>query len=66
MVFLLHPLDKLNSLFFRLFFWLLWVFIAACRLFLVVASRGYSPVEVHRSLIVVASCRGAQARAAEL
>ena len=67
MVFLLHPLDKLNSLFFfSLFFWLLWVFVAACSLFLVVASRGYSPVEVHRILILVASCCGAQSRAAEL
>ena len=55
MVFLLHPLDKLNSLFFRLFFWLLWVFIAACRLFLVVASRGYSPGVVRKLLTAVAS-----------
>jgi len=32
-----------------------WIFIAACRLFLVAVSRGYSPVAVHGLLIAVAS-----------
>ena len=36
-------------------FWLHWVFIAARGLSLVVASRGYSLVEVHGLLIAVAS-----------
>ena len=35
-----------------------WVFITACRLSLVVASRGYSPVEMHRLLIEVTSLVG--------
>ena len=41
-----------GSFFCFLFFWLCWVFVAACRLSLVVASRGYS------SLRCVAYCRG--------
>ena len=41
--------------FFFLSLWLCWVFIAACRLSLVVVSRGYSLVVVHGFLIVVAS-----------
>ena len=32
-----------------------WVFIAACRLFLVAASRGYSLAVVHGFLVSVAS-----------
>ena len=36
-------------------FWLHWVFVASGELCLVVASRGYSLVAVHRLLIVVAS-----------
>ena len=44
------------SLFFNgIYFWLCWVFVAAHRLSLVVASRGYSLVEVCRLLIAVAS-----------
>ena len=39
----------------KIIYWLLWVFIAASRLSLVVASRGYSLVEVCRLLIAVAS-----------
>ena len=37
------------------YFWLHWVFMAACGLSLVVASRGYSLVAVCRLLIAVAS-----------
>ena len=40
------------------FFWLCWVFIALQGLYLVVASRGYSPVMVCGLLIVVASIAG--------
>ena len=36
-------------------FWLCWVFVAACRLSLVVASGGYSLAGVHGFLVVVAS-----------
>ena len=36
-------------------YWLCWVFVAACKLFLVSESRGYSLVVVHRLLIVVSS-----------
>ena len=36
------------------YFWLLWVFMAALRPSLVVASRGYSLVGAHGLLIVVA------------
>ena len=39
----------------HLFFWLHWVFIAALRFSLVVASRGCSLVVVHRLLIAMAS-----------
>ena len=38
-----------------IYFWLCWVFVAAHGLSLVVASRGYSSVVVHRLLIAVAS-----------
>ena len=41
----------LNYLF---YFWLHWVLIAACRLSLVVASRSYSLVVVHKFLLAVA------------
>ena len=37
------------------FFFLSWVFVPTCRLFVVVASGGYSLVEVSRLLIAVAS-----------
>ena len=37
-----------------IYFWLHWVFTAACRLSLAVASRGYSLVLVHGLLIAVA------------
>ena len=37
------------------FFSLCWVFVALCRLSLVVVSRGYSRVAVHGLLVVVAS-----------
>ena len=42
-----------------IYFWLLWVFAAAHRLFLVVASQGYSLVVVCRLLTVVAFLDGA-------
>ena len=51
-------------LFISLYFWLHWVFVAACALSLVAASRGYSLV-MHRLLTVVASLvaeHGLQAR----
>ena len=38
-----------------IYFWLCWVFIAAHRLSLVAASRGYSADTVHGLLIVMAS-----------
>ena len=38
-----------------IYFWLRWVFVAACRLSLVEASRDCSLVVVHRLLIAVAS-----------
>ena len=48
-----------SLLFFKLYllicFWLCWVFVAACRLFLVGMSRGYFLVAVHGLLIAVAS-----------
>ena len=37
-----------------IYFWLLWVFVAVCRLSLVVVSKGYSLVVVRGLLIVVA------------
>ena len=40
---------------FFFFFFLSWVFVPTCRLFVVVASGGYSLVEVSRLLIAVAS-----------
>lgn len=44
-----------DLVFFFIYFWLHWVFIAAGELSLVVASRSYSPVVVFGFLIVVAS-----------
>ena len=46
-----------DNKFFKLFicFWLCWVFIAACGLSLVAASRGYSLVAVWGLLIAMAS-----------
>ena len=41
-----------------IYFWLCWVFVAACGLSLVVASRGYSLVVVSRLLIEGFSCFG--------
>ena len=38
------------------YFWLCWVLVAACRLYLVVAGGGCCLVAVHRFLIAVASC----------
>ena len=43
----------------KIFFWLLWVFISACRLFLVVPSGGYSLVALHGLL----NCGGHSCRA---
>jgi hypothetical protein len=40
------------------YFWLCWVFFAACGLSLAVASRGYSLVAVGRLLIAGFSCFG--------
>ena len=37
------------------YFWLCWVFVAACSLYLVSESRVYFLIVVHRLLIVVAS-----------
>ena len=57
----LHILTStcyLFSLYLFFFFWLCWVFIALQGLYLVVASRGYSPVMVCGLLIVVASIAG--------
>ena len=47
----------MNESFFKIFiyFWLRWVFIAACRLSLVAASRGYSSLRLRGLLTVVAS-----------
>ena len=51
-----QPTPQLFFWCFVLFFnWLYWIFIVACRLSLVVASRGDSLVVVCRPLIVVAS-----------
>ena len=36
----------------RFFFWMRWVFVAACGFSLVVADRGYSTAEVHRLLLL--------------
>ena len=51
----------LNTFYLFIYFWLCWVFVAAPGLSLVVVSRGYSLVEMHRLLIVVASRCKAQA-----
>ena len=37
-----------------IYFWLRWVFVAACGLSLVVATRGYSSLQLHRLLIAMA------------
>ena len=46
-----------NNIFYLLFVYLClhWVFVAVCRLSLVVVNRGYSLAAVHRLLITVAS-----------
>ena len=36
----------------RIFFWMRWVFVAACGFSLVVANKGYSTAEVHRLLLL--------------
>ena len=48
-------LTKWIFKFLFVYFWLYWVFIAACELSLVVASRGYSLIAVCRLLTAVAS-----------
>ena len=46
-------------------FWLCWVFVAACGLSLVLGSRGYSLVVVHRLLTVLASLEPCPGQALE-
>ena len=46
---------KADSFFFFFNFWLLWVFISACTLSLVMASGGYSIDTTHSNLTVLAS-----------
>ena len=53
--------NFLNLLILFIYFWLCWVFVAACGLSLVMVSGGYSLVVVQRLLTGVASCWGAQA-----
>ena len=48
-------LKKINNCIYSCYVWLCRVFLAVCGLSLVVASGGYSLVEVHRLLIAVAS-----------
>ena len=59
-------MTLVNKIFFRinvilffsfllLYFWLCWVFVAACRLSLVVASGGYSSLQCAGLLTAVAS-----------
>lgn len=43
---------------FYIYFWLCWVFVAACRLSLVVASRGLNLIVVHGLLNAVDSLAG--------
>ena len=51
-----HSLFFLKNKFYLfIYFWLCWVFIAACQLSLVAASGGFSLVAVHGLLAVVAS-----------
>ena len=45
----------INLFILLIYFWLRWVFIAACGLSLVAASRGYSFIAVRGLLIAVAS-----------
>ena len=57
---MLNYMGGLRYYFFKLinyfiYFWLRWVFVAAHRLSLVVASGGYSSLAVHGLLIEVAS-----------
>ena len=52
----LNSFLKNNYLF--IYFWLRWVFFAACGLCLVAESGGYSPVMVIKLLIAVASLVG--------
>ena len=42
---------------FLLYFWLHWVFVASCRLSLIVASRGHSAVAMCRLLTGFSCCR---------
>ena len=44
-----------QQIFFKIYFWLHWVFVAACRLSLVALGRGYSLVVGQGLLIAVAS-----------
>ena len=48
-------LKKINLFILFIYFWLHWVFVAVCRLSLLVASGGLLFVVVRRLLIVVAS-----------
>ena len=49
-------MSNLKKFIMCLFIWPCWVFVAACRLFsLIAVSRSFSLVAVHRLLIVVAS-----------
>ena len=52
---LLMDIEAFLALFVYLILWLWWVFVAACRLSLVVGSEGYSLVTVRGVLIAVAS-----------
>ena len=51
------PSETLFLSFFRIYFWFFWVFLAASSLYLVMVSRGYSLVAVHRLLGPVPCCR---------
>ena len=53
MGFLVYLLGR--RYFLKFYFWLRWVFVAARRLSLVVASGSYSPVVMRRLLLAVAS-----------
>ena len=56
MRFIRFPLSNLKKKYYLfIYLCLCWVFVAMCRLSLVVASRGYSPAEVQGLLIAVAS-----------
>ena len=53
MGFLVYLLGR--RYFLKFYFWLHWVFVAACRLSLVVVSGSSSPVVMHRLLLAVAA-----------